>query len=234
MEINIITVNCCRFLILRLNIMKKYKCIIFDCDGVLVDTEVTSNQLLVDMANKYGANIDLDFAMKHFKGSHFSDCLAIIKTLVKEDVPQSFENEYRTELDKQFKATVEPIKGVKEVIENLKIPYCVASSGTVDKIRLNLDLVGLLPYFEGKIFSCYTIKKWKPEPDVFLLAAKTMGFKPEECLVIEDSKLGVLGAKNGGFDVLGYTEHDYYNDLESLATKTFNNMNDLLEMLKES
>ncbi|AJR02510.1 HAD family hydrolase [Siansivirga zeaxanthinifaciens] len=211
--------------------MKKYKCIIFDCDGVLVDTEVTSNQLLVAMANKYGANIDLDYAMKHFKGSHFDDCLSIIKTLVTEDVPQSFETEYRTELDKQFKATVKPIKGVKEVIENLNIPFCVASSGTDEKIRLNLGLVGLLPYFEGKIFSCYTIKKWKPEPDVFLLAAKTMGYKPDECLVIEDSKLGVLGAKNGGFDVYGYTEHDYYNDLESLATKTFNNMTDLLQML---
>lgn len=211
--------------------MKQYKCIIFDCDGVLVDTEVISNQLLVDMANRYGANIDLDYAMKYFKGSHFRHCLDLIKTLVTEPVPDSFEKDYRTELDRQFTESVQPIKGIKEVISQLNIPFCVASSGTVEKIRLNLGLVGLLDLFEGKIFSCYTIGKWKPEPDVFLLAAKTMGFKPEDCLVIEDSKLGVQGAKNGGFDVFGYTEHDYYNDLEGLANQTFQSMDDLIGMI---
>lgn len=212
--------------------MKQYQCIIFDCDGVLVDTEVISNQLLVDMANQYGANIDLDYAMKYFKGSHFKHCLNLINTLVTQPVPQSFEEDYRTVLEKQFKAHVKPINGIKKVIDNLEIPFCVASSGTVEKIRLNLGLVGLLDVFEDKIFSCYTIQKFKPEPDVFLLAAKTMGFKPSECLVVEDSKLGVQAAINGGFDVFGYTEHDYYKDLEHLATKTFNNMADLLEMIQ--
>ncbi|WP_027138444.1 HAD family hydrolase [Gaetbulibacter saemankumensis] len=211
--------------------MKKYKCIIFDCDGVLVDTEVTSNQLLVEMANDYGANIDLDYAMKHFKGSHFRDCLKLIKTLVTKSVSETFEQDYRTELDKRFKDTVKPIKGIKNVIEKLDVSFCVASSGTDEKIRLNLGLVGLLDAFEGKIFSCYTIQKWKPDPDIFLLAAKTMGYSPENCLVVEDSKLGVQGALNGGFDVYGYTEHDYYNELEGLATKTFSKMEDLIEIL---
>ncbi|MBD0830749.1 HAD family hydrolase [Aestuariibaculum sediminum] len=211
--------------------MKQYKCIIFDCDGVLVDTEVTSNQLLVDMANEYGANIDLDYAMKYFKGSHFQHCLNLIKKVVQEPVPESFETDYRSELDRRFKASVQPIDGVKAIIAKLNIPFCVASSGTVEKIRLNLGLVGLLEQFEGKIFSCYTIKKWKPEPDVFLLAAQTMGFQPEDCLVIEDSKLGVMAAKKGGFDVFGYTEHDYYNDLDGLATKTFKTMAELQNMI---
>ena len=83
----------------------------------------------------------------------------------------------------------------------------------------------------GNIFSCYAIQKWKPEPDVYLWAAKTMGFKPSECLVIEDSVSGVIGATRGGFDVYGYTEHGYNKELEAVATKTFCSMSNLLDLI---
>ncbi|NCP88843.1 MAG: HAD family hydrolase [Flavobacteriales bacterium] len=211
--------------------MSQYKCVIFDCDGVLVDSEPISNQILTDMANKLGANTDLDFAMKHFKGSHFKDCIKIIESRINQLVPETFETEYRTQSLEAFEKHLKPIKGIKEVIEHLTLPFCVASSGMESKMRFNLNLVGLLPYFENKLFSCYTIQKFKPEPDVFLWAAKTMGYKPHECIVIEDSVLGVQGAVNGGFDVFGFTQHDTNNELEVLATKTFNNMDDLLKML---
>ena len=211
--------------------MSKYKCIIFDCDGVLVDSEPISNQILADMANELGANINLDYAMKHFKGSHFKECFNLISRLVTKPIPDSFESDYRAKCLEVFKVSMKPIKGIHQVIENLNIAFCVASSGPENKIRLNLELTDLLPYFENKIFSCYTIQKWKPDPSIFLLAAKTMGFSPKECLVIEDSRLGVLAAKNGGFDVFGYTEHDYNNELKGICTKTFNNMNELLKMI---
>jgi HAD superfamily hydrolase (TIGR01509 family) len=211
--------------------MSKYKCIIFDCDGVLVDSEPISNQILADMANNLGANIDLDYAMKNFKGSHFKECMSLISTLVTKPIPDSFESDYRTKSLDTFKKEMKPIKGIHNVINKLDIPFCVASSGPENKIRLNLEITDLLPYFEGKIFSCYAIQKWKPDPSIFLLAAKTMGFNVKDCLVIEDSKLGVLAAKNGGFDVFGYTEHDYNNELEPLCNKTFNNMSQLLNLL---
>lgn len=211
--------------------MSKYKAVIFDCDGVLVDSEPISNQILVDMANHLGANIDLDFAMKHFKGSHFKDCIKIIETLINQPVPETFETKYRNQSLEAFEKHLKPIKGIKEVLEQLTLPFCVASSGMESKMRFNLNKVGLLPYFEDKMFSCYTIQKFKPEPDVFLWAAKTMGFKPHECIVIEDSVLGVQGALNGGFDVFGYTEHDYNNDLKPLCNKTFNKMSQLLNLL---
>ena len=114
---------------------------------------------------------------------------------------------------------------------NLNIPFCVASSGPEDKIRLNLQLSGLLPYFENKIFSCYAIQKWKPDPAVFLWAAETMGFKPSECLVVEDSLSGVKAANAGGFDVFGFTAHDYNNELKNEATRTFDSMDMLIEMI---
>ncbi len=211
--------------------MSRYKCVIFDCDGVLVDSEPISNQILVDMANDLGADIDLAFAMKHFKGSHFKECVAIVSKLVNKPIPETFEAEYRRRSLEAFEKHLKPIEGVTQVIQQLHLPFCVASSGMESKMRFNLNLVGLLPYFENKLFSCYTIQKFKPEPDVFLWAARTMGFQPHECVVIEDSVLGVQGALKGGFDVFGFTAHDTNKELEGLCTKTFDDMSLLLKML---
>lgn len=211
--------------------MLKYKCIIFDCDGVLVDSEPIANTVLVEMANGFGANIDLKYAMAHFKGGSMQSCVDKISGLVKEPLPDYFIETYRKRSFEAFKKEVKPVEGVKNVLDNLDIPFCVASSGPVEKIRFNLGLTGLLPYFENRIFSCYTINKWKPNPAVFLWAAGIMGFKPKDCLIIEDSLTGIKAAKNGGFDVFGFTAHDHNNELENLATRTFNDMNNLLRML---
>lgn len=211
--------------------MNKYKCIIFDCDGVLVDSEPISIQVLVDMANVHGANINLAYGMKHFKGSFMQACIDKISRLVTLPLKNNFESEYRKKSFEAFNKNIKAVDGVKKVLDSLNIPFCVASSGPENKIQLNLGLTGLLPYFENRIFSCYTIQKWKPEPDVFLWAAKTMGFKPEECLVVEDSLSGVRAAKAGGFDVFGFTAHDYDNELKAEATNTFHTMNSLLSMI---
>ena len=211
--------------------MSKYKCVIFDCDGVLVDSEPISIQILVDMANGYGANIDLTYGMKHFKGSFFHACKNRIVQLTNTPIPETFEEEYREKTFEAFTKNMKSVKGIEAVLSDLNLPYCVASSGPENKIRLNLGLAGLLPYFENKIFSCYTINKWKPDPAVFLWAVETMGYKPEECVVIEDSLSGVHAAKNGGFDVFGFTAHDYNNELKAEATKTFDDMSMLLKMI---
>ncbi len=211
--------------------MKQYKCVIFDCDGVLVDSEPVSIQVLVDIANEYGANIDLAYGMKHFKGSFFDACKRMISELAQKELPDSLESEYRQRSFEAFKKDMKPVEGVNGVLKNINRPFCVASSGPEDKIELNLGLTGLLPFFENKIFSCYKIQKWKPDPAVFLWAAETMGFKPEECVVIEDSISGVRAAKAGGFDVFGYVAHDYNNQLKDEATQTFDSMDKLLSMI---
>lgn len=212
--------------------MNKYKCIIFDCDGVLVDSEPLSNQVMVDLANVAGANIDLEYAYRHFKGNSLQNCINQVSELIGGEISFDFEQEYRTRSFEKFKKEIQPIDGIKDLIENLKIPFCVASSGPENKIRLNLELTGLLSYFEEKIFSCYAIEKWKPDPAVFLWAAKTMGFEPKECLVIEDSPIGVEAAIRGDFDVFGFTAHDYKDELPKKATKTFDSMIKLKELLK--
>lgn len=211
--------------------MSKYKCVIFDCDGVLVDSETIGNMVFVDMANELGAQINLEYALRHFKGSFFKDCKDHISGLIDSEVPEAFEKDYRKRSFEAFKTGIKPIEGITELLDNLLMPFCVASSGPEDKIRLNLGLTGLLPFFGNNIFSCYAIKKWKPDPAVFLWAAETMGFKPSECIVVEDSLSGVRAAKSGGLDVFGFTAHDYNNELESEATKTFGSMQELLEMI---
>lgn len=213
--------------------MSKYKCIIFDCDGVLVDSEPIGNKVLVDIANELGADIDLDYAYTHFKGNSLKEVANRVSKLISISLPDNFVSEYRRRSYQSFKENIKPIDGIESVLENLKVPFCVASSGPEKKIRLNLSLTGLLPYFEEKIFSCYAIQKWKPEPDIFLLAAKTMGFSSSECLVIEDSLTGVQAAKNGGFDVFSYTAHDYKNELCGIADKTFKNMATLPSLLTD-
>ncbi|WP_299399402.1 HAD family hydrolase [uncultured Gelidibacter sp.] len=213
--------------------MSQYKCVIFDCDGVLVDSESIANQVMVDMANELGANINLEYALKNFKGASIHRCLELIADLIPERLPDDFIPNFRTRSFESFKNNIKPVEGVTEVLEQLTLPFCVASSGPENKIRLNLELTGLLPHFEDRIFSCFTIKRWKPDPGVFLWAAETMGFQPDECVVIEDSLTGVTAAKNGGFDVFGYTAHDYHNELKGQATRTFNTMSELLKMIGE-
>lgn len=210
--------------------MSKYKCIIFDCDGVLIDSESISIGVLVDMANHLGANMNFKESLIRFKGKALNFCMDFIAKRIDQPLPIHFEQDYRINSFEAFRKHIQPITGIKDVVEQLTVPFCVASSGPENKIRLNLEITGLLPFFEGHIFSCYAIQKWKPEPDIFLWAADTMGFKPSECLVIEDSVSGVKAAKAGGFDVFGYTEHDYDHELKTVATKTFSRMGDLLRM----
>jgi HAD superfamily hydrolase (TIGR01509 family) len=154
-----------------------------------------------------------------------------IADLIPIEMPLNFEPEYRRRSFERFKSEIKPIDGIFDLIKSLTIPFCVASSGPESKIKLNLELTGLLPYFESHMFSCYTIEKWKPDPAVFLWAAKTMGFQPSECLVIEDSLIGITAAKEGGFDVFGFTAHDYRNELKSIAKQTFDKMSELPELL---
>ncbi|MCA0153968.1 HAD family hydrolase [Winogradskyella vincentii] len=211
--------------------MSKYKCIIFDCDGVLVDSEPLSNQVMVDIANELGANINLDYALRNFKGNSFNNCAEQISNLIGKEVPRDLEDIYRQRSFEKFRNEIKPIEGIKAVLDVLNVPFCVASSGPESKIKLNLELTGLLEYFIDNIFSCYTIGKWKPDPSIFIWAATTMGYSPNECLIIEDSIIGVNAALKGGFDVFGYTAHDYNDELQKKATKTFSKMLILPELL---
>ncbi len=209
----------------------KCKCIIFDCDGVLVDSEVLSNQVLVDMAVALGFDIDLAFALKYFSGRSLKSCTDYIEQTAGRKLPDDFITHYRAKSYQVFKTHLKPVAGVHNLLPRLAVPYCVASSGPLEKIRLNLTTTKLMRYFEGKVFSSYEINSWKPEPDIFLYAAKQMGFAPCDCLVIEDSIAGVEAAKAGGFGVLAYAPDMADNVFAGTDIKTFSDMGRLAELL---
>ena len=177
------------------------KCIIFDCDGVLVDSEPIAISTLVGMANDLGVDIDYAYGIREFQGNSMSGVMDIIQSHTNRPLPANFEQQYRKTSFERFSKELQPIPNIPEVIQQLNLPYCVASSGPPHKIQHTLTTVGLLPYFEDKIFSCYQLQRWKPDPAIYLHAAETMGFAPEECLVIEDSLLGVQAGIASGATV---------------------------------
>lgn len=203
----------------------KFKCIIFDCDGVLVDSEATSIGVIVDLAKEIGQVMNLDAAIAEFSGQSLKYCFDYIENASGQKFPTNIANIYRTRSYKAFEESLKPIAGIHQVLERLTLPRCVASNAPLDKIELNLGLLKLTHFFKDNIFSAYDIQKWKPEPDLFLYAAKKMGFEPKDCLVVEDSLAGVLAAKAGGFEVMGYASARTAAQLEQAGATVFYDMN---------
>lgn len=209
----------------------KYKCIIFDCDGVLVDSEELSNRTLIEMAETVGVKITMAYAETHFVGAALKDVLQRIASMAPRKLPDTFEQTFRERSFAAFKADLKPIKGIHALLDKINIPYCVASSGPSEKIKLNLTTTKLISKFENRIFSCYDIGLWKPNPAIFIHAATTMGFKPQDCVVIEDSLPGIQAAKNGGFDVFAFANKKNKNSFEQEGANVFFEMNNLYDLL---
>jgi len=206
--------------------MSKIKAVIFDCDGVLVDSEPISNRVLVEMANELGANINLAYAYEYFKGNALKNCIQKISELVALPSKTQFEKDFRARSFKAFEQEIKPVKNIESALKKLSLPYAVASSGPQYKIELNLKLTGLLPYFQERIYSCYSLQKWKPQPDVFLWAAGDLKVAPHECLVIEDSLIGIEAARRGGFAIAAYNPENS----KVLAEEANNSFTDMLNL----
>ncbi len=206
------------------------KCIIFDSDGILVDSEALSARVFQQMAGELGFNLDFETAVERFSGTSMKENLLFIEENIEGDLPPTFEKEFRDRSYEVFKTDLKPVKGIHDFIEKLNIPFCVASSGPFEKIRLNLSLVNLLDKFENRIFSSFDIGSWKPEPGIFLHAAKSMGFVPDECLVIEDSASGIKAAVDGGFRVYALAKKKK-NYFEHLGAIVFENMKELEKLI---
>ncbi len=211
--------------------MSGYKCIIFDSDGVLVDSETLSSRVFQDMAMELGFELGFETAVERFAGTSMKENLKFIQENIEGSLPQDFEKEFRLRTYEVFKTDLKAVDGVHQLIKKLQLPFCVASSGPVEKIRLNLGLVKLLDHFKNRIYSSYDIGSWKPEPGIFLHAAKDMGFTPEECVVIEDSDSGIRAALAGGFMVYALASEKKREHFEQLGAVTFENMKQLEQLL---
>ncbi len=211
----------------------KYELIIFDCDGVLVDSEAIVNRIIYQQARELGASLTFEEAEDRFLGGNLNMVIAYIEQEIGRPVPDDFVSVFRKRSFDAFETEVQAVKGVEAVIQQLTKPYCVGSNGPRNKIELTLGLTGLLPYFKGKIYSAYDVGKWKPDPTLYLTVAETMGVAPHQCVVIEDSKFGVQAAQKAGMDVFGYAPHPKNaKELIAHGATVFQDMAHLLPLLK--
>jgi len=184
--------------------MLPFDLIIFDCDGVLVDSELISNRILAGMLCDLGLNVTLEDVFERFVGHSMAHCLVMIADALGSEVPAHFEAEFHARIDLALAEQLQPVPGVVDVLRRLSLPVCVASNGEPDKIRSSLGRTGLLERFEGRLFSAAHVARGKPAPDLFLHAATVMGAAPERCVVIEDTAVGVTAGRAAGMTVLGY------------------------------
>ncbi|MEP3430044.1 MAG: HAD family hydrolase [Roseibium sp.] len=183
--------------------------VIFDCDGVLVDSERMTNGNLAKMVTELGHPMTGADCQRQFMGRTLENVQAMIEGLIGRKLPDDWTDQVRARDLETFKAGVPAVPGIFEVLDDLDqrgVPYCVGSSGKYAKMHVTLGSSGLLPRLEDKLFSAQDCENGKPAPDVFLLAAKTMGFAPNTCVVIEDSVPGVLAAKAAGMQAYAYVE----------------------------
>lgn len=183
--------------------------VIFDNDGVLVDSERIANAVMADILTGYGVPTTTEGAIRDYMGGSMALVRAVIRERHGRDLPAEFEDTYHDAAFAAFRAELTAVPGVSDLLGALAaagIPYCLASSGTHDRIRLTLTTTGLIDRFaDAAIFSSQDVAHGKPAPDLFLLAAEKMGFAPEDCAVIEDSPLGVTAARAAGMRVYGHT-----------------------------
>ncbi len=178
--------------------------VIFDCDGVLVDSEAIENQLLVDMAASHGVSVDSQAAHRDFLGRRLADCITWMEDAAGLALPETFITDYRRKLHDVIECELQPVAGAHAALEQMTSLTCVASNGPRPKIEQALRVTGLRRFFQDRLFSAYDIDAWKPAPDLFLHAAGAMGVAPSDCVVVEDSPLGVEAARAAGMQVVLY------------------------------
>ncbi len=204
--------------------------VVFDCDGVLVDSERIANEVFARaLRDVCGLEFTLEQMFDNFVGHSKEQCLAKIETLLGAPPPAELERRYRDEIGAALAEAVEPIAGIEDVLNELSLPCCVASSGSHDKMRLTLGKTGLYDYFAGNLFSTSEVARGKPHPDIYLHAAERMGgIDPARCLVVEDTPLGVSGARAAGMHVFGFAALMPAHKLEAAgAHRVFDRMPDL-------
>jgi len=185
--------------------------IIFDCDGVLIDSEIISARKLVQELARLGVMIDLAYVAQHFLGRSYPTVMATIRREFGLDLQESFEATYREELLQAFRQELRVMPGVVEVLDRLAVPWCVATSSSPGRAEMSLELAGLRERVGARLFTASQVANGKPAPDLFLFAAARMGVAPDRTLVIEDSRTGLLAAQAAGMTVWQFTGGSHFH-----------------------
>ncbi len=214
--------------------MSPHLLVIFDCDGVLVDSERLIQDVDLEMIRELGWPITRAEILEQHLGRTEEQVTANIERVLGRPVPDGFAEARRAAYVQAFTNSLTEVRGARAAVEELQErghDTCVASSGSHERMRLTLSTTGLRPLFEGRIFSADEVARGKPAPDLFLFAARQRGHEPASCVVVEDSPSGVTAARAAGMRVIGYaglTPCNYLSD----ADEVVDDMADLVTALE--
>ncbi len=209
--------------------------IIFDCDGTLVDTESLSAVLITEMLNQLSIPISLEDCKARFMGTKFSDIHAFAVRNGIDINAEEFEKDYRSKCNEIFTRDLKPIPGVLNMLDQLNVPFCIASNGPKEKMKITLRAAGIHNYFnEAEIYSAYDLQKWKPLPDLFLNAADMLNHQPENCLVVEDTIHGIEAAIAANMKVVGVNIKHQESEIREMGVPVYSDIIDLSNGLSKN
>ncbi len=187
---------------------REFEAVIFDCDGTLVDSEPITVRVLIDYLLEFGLELDFEEASNLFVGRDMQSIAQWLKGRTTKPLPSIFADEFRARQAVALRESVQTIPGAYELLAAMTKPFCVASNAPQAKIAINLTVTGLDQFFTAdRTFSAYDINVWKPQPDLFLYAAKQLNVAPANCVVIEDSLAGIEAGLAAGMQVIGYSKN---------------------------
>jgi HAD superfamily hydrolase (TIGR01509 family) len=205
--------------------------VIFDCDGVLVDSDRISLRIQAEWITDLGLEMTYEECVRDFLGLGMPATLEILGERLGRPVPSGWVDGLGRAVREAFERELRPVPGVVEALDKIELPTCVASSGSQDKMRITLRLTGLWDRFAGRIHSADEVGRGKPAPDLFLHAASSMDTPPSRCVVVEDSPFGVIAARAAGMSALGYSADGNGERLGSEGARTFSSMAELPGLL---
>lgn len=209
--------------------------VIFDCDGVLVDSEPIAAAVLASLLTEAGLQTTADDCAREYRGRAMEAVLELARAQLGGPLPDDLAERYYADLERRFAAELRPVPGALDALERIALPSCVASSGPHRKLRVTLRQTGLWERFEGRIFSAGDVGAGKPAPDLFLHAAAAMGFDPARTAVVEDSVPGVQAARAAGMRALALARagHGEAAALAAAGGEPFSDMAQLPALLAD-
>jgi len=210
----------------------RFELVIFDCDGVLIDSEPIANRVLAECLCDLGLPTTTEQSYERYHGMSYPACFALVERQLGRPLPAGFVEAHWSRLEAALARELEPVPFVRDALARIATPSCVASNGRLSTMHKTLAKTGLIARFAGRIFSADDVARPKPAPDLFLHAAASLGAEPRRCAVVEDSPHGVAAGVAAGMTVFGYAAQTGAAKLASAGARIFEDMRALPALLE--